>query len=208
MRFWIKKTFKIGHQDHTDGIQPILSSISQTPIRVSKHRLANNDPEPDKLTEYNYITDMHVFETEGATLRALYTPGHTNDHLCFYLEEENALFSGDCILGETSAEFEDLHDYMRSLQRILDFKPSVIYPGHGPVVKDGVDKIEEYIKHRNKRNGQILEALKKSSRPMDPEDLVKEIYIVWGFDLLLKIFSFMRLRRTIQISVKFECFEM
>lgn len=109
--------------------------------------------------------------------RAIYTPGHTNDHLCFYLEEENALFSGDCILGETSAEFEDLHDYMRSLQRILDFKPEVIYPGHGPVVKDGVDKIGEYIRHRNKRNAQILEALEKSSGPMEPEDLVREIYV-------------------------------
>jgi len=46
------------------------------------------------VTKYNYIQDNHVFETEGATLQAIYTPGHTKDHLSFYLKEENALFSG------------------------------------------------------------------------------------------------------------------
>lgn len=98
--------------------------------------------------------------------------------MSFYLDEENSLFSGDCILGETSAEFEDLHDYMNSLRRILSLKPSVIYPGHGPLVRDGVSRIEQYIEHRNKRNNQILQALKQSSSPMEPEELVKEIYIV------------------------------
>ena len=88
------------------------------------------------------------------------------------------MFSGDCILGETTAEFEDLYDYMKSLKKILDLKPDTIYPGHGPLVKDGVQRIHDYINHRNKRNVQIIEALRKSSVPMEAEDLVKEIYIV------------------------------
>ena len=50
-------------------MQPILKEVTKKPIRVSKHRLVNNDPEPDKTTQYNYITDMHVFKTDGATLR-------------------------------------------------------------------------------------------------------------------------------------------
>ena len=67
---------------------------------------------------------------------------------------------------------------MNSLKKILDVKPDVIYPGHGPVVKNGVDRIRLYIDHRNKRNQQILDALKNSKEPLDPEQLVKLIYEV------------------------------
>ena len=99
--------------------------------------------------------------------------------MSLFLTEENSLFSGDCILGETTAEFEDLYDYMNSLQKILDLKPDTIYPGHGPVVKDGISRIKQYIDHRNKRNEQIIETLRNSQLPMSVEDLVRKIYIVY-----------------------------
>ena len=86
-------------------------------------------------------------------------------------------FQGDCILGETSAEFEDLHDYMISLQKILDIKPDIIYPGHGPVVRNGEERVRQYIEHRTKRNEQIIDALRKSQEPLDCDELVKLIYV-------------------------------
>ena len=88
---------------------------------------------------------------------------------------------GDCILGETSAVFEDLSDYMDSLEKIVKLKPDIIYPGHGPVVKDAKSKVREYIEHRNKRNEQILDALKNSNEPIDAEEIVKRVYVV-GFE--------------------------
>jgi ribonuclease/clavin/mitogillin len=49
-------------------------------------------------------------------------------------QEDNTVFSGDCILGEGTSVFEDLHDYIASLRKIIQLNPKTIYPGHGPVI--------------------------------------------------------------------------
>jgi glyoxylase-like metal-dependent hydrolase (beta-lactamase superfamily II) len=52
---------------------------------------------------YTYITDNEVVKTDGATLRLIHTPGHTTDHLVLKLQEENTIFSADCVLGHGTA---------------------------------------------------------------------------------------------------------
>lgn len=110
--------------------------------------------------QYHEIRDGDVFETEGATLRALFTPGHTEDHMCFVLEEEGAMFAGDCVLNGQTASFEDLRQYTNSLQRMLDElqelrvplgDPKRLYPSHGAVIEDGLGKLKEYLTHRKQR---------------------------------------------------------
>jgi glyoxylase-like metal-dependent hydrolase (beta-lactamase superfamily II) len=113
----------------------------------------------------------------------VYTPGHTSDHAVFFLEEENTLFSGDCVLGEGSSVFECLHTYLNSLKILIDLKPNLIYPGHGKVIEDPNAKITEYIEHRLKREAQIVDALKelKQATPMDLTNAIYKVSIIGSF---------------------------
>lgn len=124
----------------------------------------------------NDLWDGQKLSVDGATLKVYYTPGHSDDHVVLLLEEENALLSGDCILGEGTTVFEDLHDYLLSLNRILSIKPSVIYPGHGNIINDPLDKIKWYIEHRLQREEQIIDVIKACNSPISIKDIVKSVY--------------------------------
>jgi len=166
-----------GHPDHVGGLRDVLARFG--PLRVSKRP----DPETDDLglVPVEAIDEGSVIRTEGATLRALHAPGHARDHLCFWLEEERALFSGDNVLGVGTtvipSEGGDLLDYLGSLERLLGEAPRRIYPAHGPVIEDGVAKLREYLDHRAQRERQILGALRASGAPALVPELVARIYV-------------------------------
>lgn len=129
------------------------------------------------------IKDGDEFSVEGATLTAVYTPGHTPDHMCFMLKEESAIFTGDNVLGHGTSVFADLKQYMDSLQRMLNLKPGRAYPAHGQLIEEGQTKLQEYIKHRQRREAQIVQNLQKlRDEKAGPDgavtsmELVKRIY--------------------------------
>ncbi len=112
-------------------------------------------------------------------LVAYSTPGHTRDSVCLWHVQDAALFTGDLVLGTGTAVLDDapgaLADYMGSLDRLLRLKPRTIYPGHGPIVVDGVGKLTEYRDHRLQRVQQVLEALAASGAATSHE-LARAIY--------------------------------
>jgi len=160
------------HVDHLGGVPHLRERFPGLPLAKMIHK---DQGLPGDTAD---LRDGAVVTGDGVTLRAVHTPGHASDHLCYFLEEERALFSGDLILnGSTSVipdEDGDLADYMASLRRVQALGVRRIYPAHGPVVEDAPAKIQEYIDHRMERERQILAVLGDGVRTI-PE-MVKVIY--------------------------------
>lgn len=109
------------------------------------------------------IRDGHRFEGPDWTINTIHTPGHTSNHLCFALEEENCLFSGDHIMGWSTSVVSppdgDMGDYLASLQRVLELDFDIIRPTHGAAITDVRTFVRAYIDHRMTRDAQIIEAI-------------------------------------------------
>ena len=147
------------HPDHIGGARDLLELFPGLPI----HKLPW--PGQDEKFELPLISvrDGERFQGEGYALRAIHTPGHAQDHICYYLQEEKALFTGDMILGVGTTviptEGGDLGDYLASLRRIQTLDLERIYPGHGPVIDKPQEKVAAYLEHRLKRERQIVQEL-------------------------------------------------
>jgi glyoxylase-like metal-dependent hydrolase (beta-lactamase superfamily II) len=117
---------------------------------------------------------------EATSLRAVHTPGHASDHLCFFDEDSGALYTGDHVLSGMTTVISppdgDMTAYMASLLRIRDLRPSVIHPGHGPRVDDAAALIDDYIVHRREREAQVERVARSRGTRIAPADLVPEIY--------------------------------
>ena len=182
------------HYDHVGGLESIQKAFGPG-LKVSKYipaaselrsyKESHSSPEASELhgsplmsDSFDPVVDQSLIETEGATLRVIHTPGHTADHVAFFLEEEGSVFTGDCVLGAGTAVFGDLSEYMNSLNKILRYKPRELYCGHGPRVQDGTGWIQKYVDHRNGRERQILDTMRNAdpSRTWSSLEVVEEVY--------------------------------
>ncbi|KAF8922988.1 hypothetical protein BGZ58_003503 [Dissophora ornata] len=179
IQFLASRNIHLHNNNNNNDDAPTTTTLSETrntrvaPPGVFKYP----DPEhDDPETQFQTLSDQEEIQVdEDTTLVTLHTPGHTSDHCSFYLKEENTLFTADCVLGQGTAVFEDLSSYIKSLEKqlaivgggggggVASFK---IYPGHGPVIEDGPNKIREYIKHRLDREKQILGVLSLTTTPI------------------------------------------
>lgn len=161
------------HPDHIGGVIGILDNLQPGSCKV--HKIL--DSHDISGIKYCNLQDGDTIETEGATLRIHHTPGHTDDHVIAWFEEENAVFSGDCVLGEGTAVFENLKKLITSLETILRLNPTKIYPGHGPVVEDAINRVKTYIEHRKTREKYILDAIPRTdNEAIGIRDIVIKVY--------------------------------
>ena len=138
------------HGDHTGGVADLVAYDATLADRIYK---CNPDP------GQNDIEDGQTFAVEGATVKALFTPGHAVDHMCFLLEEENALFTGDNVLGHGFTVVEDLALYLQSLDRMAEQSCVIGYPAHGVRIENLPAKLNQYIRQRRTREKIIYAAL-------------------------------------------------
>jgi glyoxylase-like metal-dependent hydrolase (beta-lactamase superfamily II) len=114
--------------------------------------------------------------------RALHLPGHTQGHLCFIEGGSGAVAAGDLVAGGSTVVIDppegDMHDYLRSLDRLLALSPRTIYPAHGQVVPAGAELLRGYLAHRLEREGKVAAALAAHAPrgPALPEELVPGAY--------------------------------
>ncbi|HEX5366402.1 MAG TPA: MBL fold metallo-hydrolase [Acidimicrobiales bacterium] len=127
------------------------------------------------------LADGAVIEATEFHLTALHTPGHASNHLCYLLNEERTLFTGDHLMQGSTVVINppdgDMAAYLASLERIKALRPRLkaLAPGHGHVIDEPVAAIQEVIDHRLARESQVLQ-LVRDRGAVDVAGLVDEIY--------------------------------
>ncbi|MGH6986385.1 MAG: MBL fold metallo-hydrolase [Caulobacteraceae bacterium] len=158
------------HLDHSPLARP-LSEWSGAKVfgRAAPER-ANVEADGPRLEEGRdeFVPDVTIeegetFEGPGWRLEALRTPGHTSNHVCFALTQENALFSGDHVMGWSTTVVTppdgDMDAYMASLEKVAERGFTTLWPTHGPPVREAAPFLAAYAEHRRERERQILAAL-------------------------------------------------
>lgn len=139
------------------------------------------------VLRYPVLSDGEVVRVGTLNITALHTPGHSADHLSFWLEHDRAAFTGDLILGRGSSMVTypegDVAAYLRSLDRLAGLNPRMLFPGHWDPVADAMGKIEEYRVHRLERETQILAEVRRGRGTV--AELTRRVYADLDDKLLL-----------------------
>ena len=162
------------HFDHSGNLKHVNEllgadvAVPDNGVKLLRGRL----PEEVRRLEDGAAIDLD----NGVRVQVLTTPGHSVDSLCYYIEEDGVLFTGDTILGVGTTVVGDINAYRSSLQRLLELPNlRVLCPGHGPLIHDARERLEMYVGHRQMREDQILEQL-QSGEARSSWEIMEAIY--------------------------------
>ena len=158
-----------GNLKHVNEVLKAEIAVPHNGVKLLRGRL----PKEDVRT----FNDGTVLDLDGGVkVQVLETPGHSVDSLCYYIEEDGVLFTGDTVLGVGTTVVGDLSSYMASLRRLLELPNlKVLCPGHGPLIHDARERLELYVNHRQMREDQVLEQL-QGGEPKTSWEIMEAIY--------------------------------
>jgi len=178
------------HRDHSPAAAPLQVATGAPIIGCAPLVIEDDGPRADAAFDPTYSPNRVLDSGKsvlgmGWTLTALATPGHTSNHLCYALEEEKALFTGDHIMGWSTSVVSppdgDMADYMRSLELLVRRDDTVYYPAHGDPITTPQRTARGHLGHRKQREGQILRLIAEGVSTIP--DMVLRMYI--GVDVRL-----------------------
>jgi glyoxylase-like metal-dependent hydrolase (beta-lactamase superfamily II) len=172
-----------GHADHAEGARALAERVG-CGVRAldPAHRLGDEG-----------LTDGDVVAVGGLELRVVATPGHTADSLSFHLPADDAVLTGDTVLGRgtTVVAHPDgkLGAYLGSLRRLRalaeEHGVTGVWPGHGPVLDDALGVLDRYLAHRRERLDQVADAVRTLGPGATTRQVVEQVYadvdpVLWG----------------------------
>jgi glyoxylase-like metal-dependent hydrolase (beta-lactamase superfamily II) len=182
------------HSDHSPLAAWLRDLTGAPTIAFGPHGVVETDPEVDdsieagltveETTDTDFDPDVRVSDGEvaamgaGWTMRAVHTPGHTSNHMCYALEEEQALFTGDHVMGWSTSVVSppdgDMRAYIDSLRKVMARDDATLWPTHGAPVTSPRPFLQAFLEHRLDREAQVLVAVRSGLSDIDA--MVKSMY--------------------------------
>jgi glyoxylase-like metal-dependent hydrolase (beta-lactamase superfamily II) len=165
------------HPDHSPAHAPIIEKTSATLLGLA----AVQDPYQDQSCQPEVIVahDEYFALDNQLGIRALHTPGHVDNHVCYRIEPDNVVITGDHIMQGSTVVIIPPHgkmkEYIASLQLLLEPTPASLAPGHGEMITQAEQEINGLIQHRLGRENKVVVGLKQAM-PCHTQALVKVVY--------------------------------
>jgi glyoxylase-like metal-dependent hydrolase (beta-lactamase superfamily II)/8-oxo-dGTP pyrophosphatase MutT (NUDIX family) len=167
------------HKDHS----PAAAALHQATGAPTFGRVASHPEwqDPDYRPRQVLADGDRLALGDGVTLRVIHTPGHASNHLCYLLEEERLLFTGDHLMQGSTVVINppdgDMAVYLASLRRLLDEDLEWLAPGHGFLIDAPHDAVRKLIAHRLAREAKVLAALPAAAdNGSDETTLLAQVY--------------------------------
>ena len=171
---WIACTHT--HFDHSPAAAR-LKALTGAPIAAMRAPVTDHDL---RLVPDRSLAPDDLIQCGGVTLRAVHTPGHASNHVCFLLSSNGMLFTGDHIMqGSTVVIWPpdgNMRAYLESLRRLLELDMRVLAPGHGYLIHSPHAEVERLIQHRLRREDKVRQAVLQAGEPATINMLLPRAY--------------------------------